>query len=390
MSTQAPKPFRANVDDAVLDDLKERLGRARFPDQLEGAGWDYGTERGYLQELCEYWRDEFNWRDREALLNAFNQFALPIGGIDLHFIHHRSPHDDATPLILSHGWPGSVFEFYKIIGPLTDPELYGGDKSDAFHVVCPSLPGYGFSSAPTQPGFGIKQVAEVEAKLMAALGYDRYIAQGGDWGAVASAWLGVLDAEHCKGVHLNMPMARRPKDVPREKMLDGLTKAELKNLEAARAFNKYESAYHQLQSTKPQSLGYGLNDSPVGLAAWILEKFHRWSDCGGDVETQFTKDELLANITLYWVTGTITSSMRLYYETTKQGHSGPPDVYVQTPTAVALFPKELALPPRRWAENHFNIVRWTTMPRGGHFASLEEPDMLVEDIRTFTKILFSS
>ena len=390
MMAASPTPFQANVDDTVLDDLRDRLGRARFPDELEDAGWAYGTQRAYLQELCDYWRDGFDWRAAEAHLNAFNQFTLPIDGIDLHFIHQRSPHEDATPLIISHGWPGSVFEFMKIIGPLSDPVAYGGDKANAFHVVCPSLPGYGFSSAPRKPGFGIKQVAEVEMKLMAALGYDHYIAQGGDWGAVSSSWLGAIDAEHCKGVHLNMPLARRPKDVAPEKLTSGLTESDLVNLEAARAFNRNETAYHRLQSTKPQSLGYGLHDSPVGLAAWILEKFHRWSDCDGNVELQFTKDELLANITLYWVTGTITSSMRLYYETTKAGHSGPPDQYVQTPTAVALFPKELVLPPRRWAENYFNIVRWTPMPRGGHFAALEEPDMLVEDIRAFAQIFLSS
>jgi len=390
MALKEPIPFRANISESVLDDLRDRLDRARFPDQLDGAGWTYGTERDYLQELCAYWRDGFDWRDQEARLNAFEQFMLPIDGIDLHFIHHRSPHPDATPLILSHGWPGSVFEFMKIIGPLTDPESHGGSKADAFHVVCPSLPGYGFSSAPQESGFGIKQVAEVEVKLMAALGYDRYIAQGGDWGSVAAAWQGALDPDHCKGVHLNMPLARRPKDVTPEDLAENLTKSELANLKAARAFNRYESAYHRLQSTKPQSLGYGLHDSPVGLAAWILEKFQTWSDCNGAVESRFTKDELLANITLYWVTDTITSSMRLYYETTKAGHSGPPDVYIQTPTAVACFPKELTLPPRRWAENHFNIVRWTSMPRGGHFAAMEEPEMLVEDIRAFAQIFLTS
>lgn len=389
MISAVPKPFCANVSDAVLDDLRDRIGRARFPDQLEGAAWQYGTERDYLRELCAYWLDGFNWHRQETRLNAFDQFTLLINGIDLHFIHHRSPHDDATPLIISHGWPGSVFEFMKIIGPLTDPESHGGDKADAFHVICPSLPGYGFSSAPRLPGFGIKQVAETEIQLMAALGYESYIAQGGDWGAVATAWLGQMDSDHCKGVHINMPLARRPKDVPRDKLMDGLSKPEIANLAAGRAFEQNESAYHRLQATKPQTLGYGLNDSPVGLAAWILEKFHTWSDCNGDVESKFTKDELLANITLYWVTETITSSTRLYYETAKAGHTGPTDGYVETPTAVAAFPKELRLPPRSWVENHFNVVQWTEMPRGGHFAAMEEPELLVEDVRTFTRLVSS-
>jgi microsomal epoxide hydrolase len=383
----APQPFTANVPDNVLTDLRDRLGQARFPDQLDGAGWDYGTELDYLKTLCAYWRDAFDWRAQEAALNAFDQFTLPIDGIDMHFIHQRSKHADATPIVITHGWPGSVFEFMKIIRPLTEPEAHGGEAGDAFHVVCPSIPGYGFSSAPTTPGFGVKQAAELQIKLMQALGYDRYIAQGGDWGAPISAWMASLDPDHCSGVHLNMPIAKRPQGVPREKLAEGLTETEVARLAESYVFQKTETGYFRIQATKPQTLGYPLNDSPVGLAAWIVEKFHTWSDCNGEVESRFTKDELLANITLYWVTGTITSSMRMYYETTKAGHAGPPDDYVETPTAVANFPKELGHPPRAWVENHFNVVQWTDMPRGGHFAAMEEPALLVEDVRAFASQL---
>lgn len=378
------KPYVIHIDQAVLDDLNVRLAHTRFPDQLNSAEWDYGTELDYLQALCTYWRDKYDWRKHEAKLNAFDHFKTEIEGRALHFIHQRSEEENALPLIVTHGWPGSIVEFMKIIGPLTDPASHGGNAEDAFHVVCPSIPGYGFSEAPREPGFDIARVAEVNAALMAELGYDRYGAQGGDWGSVATAWLGLKDPDHVCGLHLNMVLGKAP---DRKNKVAGLSDEELSRLEAARKFNREETGYSRIQGTKPQTLGYGLNDSPAGLAAWIVEKFRTWSDCGGDIESRFTKDELLTNIMLYWANANIASSVRLYYETAKAGRSGPPDSYVDTPTGCAIFPHELTRLPRSWAENSFNVTRWTEMPRGGHFAAMEEPELLVEDIRVFFRDL---
>lgn len=377
-------PFRIEVEQSILDDLKTRLENSRYPDQVQGAGWDYGTEREYLRELCDYWRTDYDWRTHEKELNKLDHFKTKVKGVDLHFIHERSPNEKALPLIITHGWPGSVAEFTKIIGPLSDPESHGGDPEDAFHVVCPSMPGYGFSEAPREPGFGIKSVAQTNIELMKQLGYQRYGVQGGDWGSIASSWVAALDPDHVCGAHLNMVVARRPKDGD---PLDGLTPQDLERLEEARTFVAQETAYQRIQGTKPQTLGYGLNDSPVGLAAWILEKFRTWSDCSGDVERRFTKDELLTNIMIYWVTGTITSSMRLYYESMKSRKFGPPNIRVESPTAFAVFPGELTRPPRKWAENTYNVTRWTEMPSGGHFAAMEEPELLIDDIRAFFRDL---
>ncbi len=376
--------YTIHVDDEFLEDLNARLSRTRFPDQLEGAEWDYGTELGFLRDLCAYWREDFDWREQEGALNRFDHFRTDVDGLGVHFIHQQSPIEKALPLIITHGWPGSVFEFTKIIGPLTDPEAHGGQADDAFHVVCPSMPGYGFSDAPTKPGFDIEHVAGVNQKLMEQLGYARYGAQGGDWGAPASAWLGRKAATHVCGIHLNMVLGRRPEDTTDTPELSA---EETQRLKAARLFNRDETGYQRIQGTKPQSLGYGLTDSPAGLAGWIVEKFRAWSDCGGDVESRFTKDELLTNIMIYWINGNITSSMRLYYESMKTRRFGPPDGYVKVPTGFAVFPAELTRLPRSWADNSFNVTHWTEMPRGGHFAAIEEPGLLVEDIRSFFRDL---
>ncbi len=373
-------PFEIKIDDSVLEDLQTRLSMARFPDQLEGAGWDYGMELGYLKELVAYWRDDFDWRAQEAKLNAFDQFTTEIDGLNIHFIHQRSKEADAMPLIITHGWPGSVVEFTKIIGPLTDPVAHGGKAEDAFHVVCPSMPGYGFSERPSERGFDSRKVAEICAKLMARLGYDSYGAQGGDWGSAITQWLARDDTEHVAGIHLNMVTAGPPRGAgdPNE----GVPEEELRRSRERRAAFTGETGYSQIQGTKPQTLGYGLNDSPVGLAAWIVEKFRTWSDCDGDVESKYTKDELLTNVMVYWTTQTITSSARLYYEA---GHVFHADAggRIETPTGCAIFPKELTIPPRKWAEASFNIVHWTEMPSGGHFAAMEEPELLVQDLRAF-------
>ena len=379
-------PFRIDVPDAVLDDLRERLARTRWPAQLDDAGWDYGTELSYLQELCGYWQHEFDWRAAEARLNEWPQFETEIDGEHVHFIHARSQHPDALPLIITHGWPGSVVEFLDVLGPLTDPQAHGGDSADAFHVVCPSMPGYGWSGPTHQQGWDIRRVAEANAALMAELGYERYGAQGGDWGAI------VDDADRARRSRARdrppPEHGRRGAAFGRGREPDG---GAVRDRAAALAdmnhFREEETGYQAIQGTKPQTLGYGLTDSPAGLAGWIVEKFRTWSDCDGDVESSFTKDQLLSNITAYWVTNTIASSVRLYCESQRARRFGPAPEYVAVPTGAAIFPKELYRPPRSWAEAAFNIVRWTEMPRGGHFAAMEEPELLVDDVRAFFRLV---
>ena len=380
----AVRPFTIDVPDAVLDDLRDRLRRARLPDELDDAGWDYGMPLGYLSELVAYWRDEFDWRAQEAALNAFDQYKTRIGDLDVHFIHQRSPDPDALPLLITHGWPGSVAEFLKIIGPLTDPSAHGGRAEDAFHVVAPSIPGYGFSARPRRRGFGPEQAADVNAQLMERLGYDRYGLQGGDWGAIISRWHAFKHPGPVAGLHLNMLIAGPPPGA--DDPTAGVPEAELARMEERRRFFQGpETGYSQIQGTKPQTLGYGLNDSPVGQAAWIVEKFRTWCDCDGHPETIFTKDELLTNVTIYWVTQTATSSARMYYESglARAGAGGGQPGRVEAPTAGAVFPHELMYSPRRWAEAAYNLTRWTEMPRGGHFAALEQPELFVDDVRAF-------
>ena len=378
------RSFKIQVDDSILLDLKERLGRTRFPDQIAGAGWDYGTDLPYLKELVEYWRTRYDWRAQERKLNRFDHFKINIDGLDIHFIHQRSKHRDALPLTLIHGWPGSFVEFTKIIGPLTDPVTHGGKAEDAFHVVVPSLPGFGFSDKPGGKGFNYARMAQTIAKLMERLEYQRYGAQGGDWGASISSWLGRNDAEHCLGIHLNFVSARAPGGSADPYL--GLSPEEVKRVRERRQFRKDDHGYSQIQGTKPQTLGYGLNDSPAGLAAWIIEKFRTWSDCQGDVESRFTKDELLTNIMTYWVTHSITSSTRIYFE---NRHSPIPGLRsrVEVPVGCAIFPREIVYAPRQWLEKRYNVTQWTEMPRGGHFAAMEEPELLVEDIRKFFREL---
>jgi len=380
---EAVRRINISVPDQVLEDLEYRLGRTRLPDQIPGTAWDYGTDGDYLVELLAYWKDDFDWRAQERRLNDFDHFVTEIDGVDMHFIHQRSPNRDATPLLLTHGWPGSFVEFTELIGPLTDPAAFGGDPADAFHVVVPSLPGFGLSGKPTQPGFSPERMAEVEAALMERLGYDRYGAQGGDWGAIIGRSLAGNYPENVIGLHSNFILAGPGADTGQD---GGATPEEMEHrAERAAAFGE-GSAYQNIQGTKPQTVGVGLNDSPAGLAAWIVEKFHGWSDNDGKVESAFTKDQILTNITLYWVTETITSSARIYYESSHTMVTRPVR-YVEVPTAGAIFPKEIYFTPRAWAEASYNIVRWTMMPSGGHFAALEEPELLVDDIRAFFREL---
>jgi pimeloyl-ACP methyl ester carboxylesterase len=375
----APQPFRIAVADAVLADLKGRLTSPRIPEALEGAGWRLGTDVAYLTELVTYWRDRFDWRAAERRLNQMEQFTTTIDGLTVHFVHRRSKHPGAFPLLITHGWPGSFAEFAKIIGPLTDPPTHGGEATDAFDVVMPSIPGFGFSQKPREPGWDPARIAALEAKLMARLGYTRYGAQGGDWGAIISTQVALADAPHVAGLHLNMCIAGAP---PAADADDGLTDAERDRVKRRQAFQAEETGYQQIQGTKPQTIGIALNDSPVGLAAWIVEKFRTWCDCDGNPESVFTKDELLTNITLYWVTQTAASSARIYYESRHPLAPAAPR-RVETPTACADFPREVIWSPRRWLEPRYNITRWTEMPRGGHFAAMEQPELLVADVRAF-------
>lgn len=381
-TSDAIVPFTIQVKDEVLADLKERLARARFPDEIPGTAWDYGTNLDYLKALVTYWRQTFDWREQERRLNQFEQFKTNIDGLNIHFIHRRSAQANALPLVITHGWPGSFVEFTKIIGPLTDPVRSGGRPEDAFHIVAISLPGFGFSDKPRERGYSPERMARIIATLMARLGYTRYGAQGGDWGANISRWLAINDASHVIGMHSNFCNAGPPAGVQDPNA--GVPPAELERMRERQAFMENERGYFNIQATKPQTAGYGLNDSPAGLAGWIVEKFRTWCDCDGDVEQKFTKDELLTNITLYWVTETIASSMRIYYENQR---ATAPAARVTVPVACALFPKELLLPPRRWVEARDNLTRWTEMPRGGHFAAMEQPDLLVEDIRAFFRTL---
>ena len=371
--------FKIAIPQATLDDLRERLAHTRWPDEVEGAGWDYGTNLQYMKELTDYWQHQYDWRKHEAELNTFAQFKAEIDDVGIHFIHERGKGPNPLPIILTHGWPGSFYEMLKVIPMLTDPESYGGKAEDAFDVIIPSLPGYGFSDRPTQRGMTSTRIADMWVRLMTkALGYQRFAAQGGDWGGTVTEQLAVAHPDVVLGFHLN--------NIPFHHLFakaDNLSQEEQTYLEAAGRWQFAEGAYAMIQGSKPQTLAYGLHDSPVGLAAWIVEKFRSWSDCDGDVEKRFTKDELLTTITLYWVTETINAANRLYYDSahdfTSPQHTGRSDVQA----AIARFPKDILPAPREWAERWFNMQRWTAMPRGGHFAAMEEPELLVEDLRAF-------
>ena len=386
-SSNAINPFRISVPDSAIADLRQRLSLTRLPDQLNEVSWEYGTDLEYLKELLDYWRTEFNWRTQEEMLNQFSQFKTTIENIDVHFIHQRSSHENAIPLLLVHGWPGSVSEFSQIIGPLTDPTAHGGSAEDAFHVIAPSLPGFGFSSAPTEPGFGPEQMALAFADLMERLGYEQYALAGGDWGAIINRHLANHYPERLIGLHSNMVLAGPPSD-PAQR--DAVLESEAAVVEARRNYMLNEVGYQQIQGTKPQTLGYGLNDSPAGLAAWIVEKFHGWSDLSqdesGNLDNNFSKDEILTNISIYWFTGSITSSARIYYE---NRNSPPlkPMTYVDVPTGAAIFPAEIYILPRAWVEAAYDLRQWTVMPEGGHFAALEQPQSYLQDLRVFYRSL---
>jgi pimeloyl-ACP methyl ester carboxylesterase len=384
------RPFTIAVEDAVLDELLQRLKLTRWPDQIEGTAWEYGVPVAYMKELVEYWQTKYDWRLHERELNKHPQFVTTIDGLDIHFVHVRSKVEGALPLVIVHGWPGSFVEFQKIIGPLTDPVAHGGKVEDAFHVVCPSLPGFGFSSKPSERGWSSQRMAEVIAKLMARLGYERYGAQGGDWGSGIARWLATTDGGHCIGGHSNFPAGNQPADDP----MRGVSPQELERFQQrSRELNDHR-AYGAIQGTRPLTLAYALNDSPAGLAAWIVDKFWAWSDHHGNLENSFTKDELLTNIMIYWVTRSMPSSTRIYYESQ---HNLPRPASMTAfqstgrpaPIGFALFPKEINVPPRAWVERSMGgkLLHWTETPRGGHFAAMEQPDLLVDDVRTFFRLV---
>jgi len=375
--SEAIERFEIRVEESILDDLRERLARTRFPDQIAGTGWECGIPIDYLRELVDYWSDEYDWRAQEAELNRFPQFRTSIDGQSIHFIHARSARADALPLLLMHGWPGSIVEFLDVIPRLTDPESHGGRAGDAFHVIAPSLPGYGFSQPTRDSGWDVRRIARAYAELMRRLGCDRYAAQGGDWGAQIATRIATLDAAHCAAVHLNMPLARRPENP------GPLSDDEKADLAVMADFHRDGAGYSLLQSTRPQTLGAALNDSPAGLLAWVVEKFRAWSDCDGHPENAFTRDRLLTNAMLYWVTQTITSSARLYWESRRSGLWEETPEFVAAPTGVARYPKEVLRWPRSWVERHYNVTHWAVMPRGGHFAAMEQPVLFAEDLRNF-------
>lgn len=375
--------FTIAVSDDVLQDLRERLLRTRWPDEIADSGWDYGTNLAYLKELVAYWLNEYDWRAHERALNALPHYRAEIDGLRVHFIHQPGNGPDPLPLIVTHGWPSTFYEMTKIIPLLADPGASGGDPSDAFHVVVPSLPGYGFSDRPTQRGMNVVRIADLFAQLMRdVLGYDRFGAQGGDWGAAVTARLGFAYPQNVVGIHLTMLIGR-----PTIAADEQLSEEEQTFLRQMERWRQEEAGYSMIQGTKPQTLAYGLNDSPAGLAGWIVEKFRSWSDCGGDVERRFTKDELLTNIMIYWVTQTINSSTRLYYEQRHNPWTLAAGERITVPTGVASFPGEIARAPRSWFERACNLQRWAEMASGGHFAAMEEPERLVEEIRAFFRPL---
>jgi pimeloyl-ACP methyl ester carboxylesterase len=381
-------PFRIKVDQAALNDLADRLRRVRWPDELENARWEHGSDLSFMRRLLQYWLQQYEWTKEERRLNEFSHFHYERGEQRLHFIHERGRGPDPIPLILTHGWPGSFVEMLKIIPLLTDPEAHGGSSSDAFTIVVPSIPGYGFSSSPRRRGMNVFAVADMWAELMTALGHREFGVQGGDWGSWISTAVGLRHPRRVKGVHLNyISMGFRPDLGPGT---PPLTDEENHYLDRTAQWRDAEGAYFAIQSTKPQTLAYGLTDSPIGLAAWLIEKFQRWSDCENEPSQAFTLDELITNIMIYWLTNTAHSSIRFYSEARAAPLHLNPGERVTPPCGIVRLPRELPMPPRSWAERAFNVVHWTTLPRGGHFAAMEVPDLLAEDIRKFFRPLRDS
>jgi pimeloyl-ACP methyl ester carboxylesterase len=367
------RSFEVHITDVDVADLRGRLARTRWPEAETVEDWTQGIPLAYVRELVDYWAKDYDFGAAEARFNAFPQFVTEIDGLDVHLLHVRSRHEDALPLIVTHGWPGSVVEFHGVIDRLVDPTAYGASEDDAFHVVCPSLPGYAWSGKPSRAGCGVPKIAEMWAELMARLRYDRYGAQGGDWGSAVTSALGLLDRDHNVGIHINLVVA-----VPDAEMLNDLTPAEKSALDGAAFYDRWDSGYSKQQSTRPQTLGYGLADSPAAQCAWIVEKFYTWTDCDGHPENAIPRDKLLDNVMTYWLTDSGASSARLYWESFNQFSFEPVDI----PVACSIFPKEIFRPSRRWAEKQYLDLRhWGEPPRGGHFAAFEQPELFVDEVR---------
>jgi microsomal epoxide hydrolase len=379
--------FRAQVPESEIDDLRRRLDGVRLPDQLPDSGWSYGTPRDVLEEWIAYWRDDFDWRAVEARFNSFEQGLAEAEGERVHFVHARSSVPDALPIVLTHGWPGSVVEFLDLIEPLRDPAAHGGDPKDAFHVICPHIPGYGFSGPTQQMGFHVDRAAAAIAGVMQQLGYERYIAQGGDWGAVITRRLAEAHAEHILGAHFNFLLAF-PDDMSAPDAWEGVTPQELQAFTESAKRIADGTAYSEIQGTRPQTLAYGMHDSPAALLAWQLEKFEAWSHA--PLDEAYTKDQVLANVALYWFTNTANSASRLYCESKRAGNyaADPWTGTVDVPVGYCRYPRELTQTPKAWAEKRYrNIVHWTEAESGGHFAALENPGFFLEDVRTFGRLL---
>lgn len=376
--SDAISPFRIDILQRELDDLKQRITMTRWPEQEPCDGWEQGIPLAYTREVADYWASDYDWRRCEAMLNRWPNFRTRIDDVDVHFIHATSPHPQALPMVITHGWPGSVIEFHKVIDALTDPTAHGGSADDAFHVVAPSLPGYGFSGKPTTTGTSAQKIGMMWGQLMARLGYDRYVAQGGDWGALVTQCMGVSETEHCAGIHINMPVVAPDPDT-----MNDLTPQEQGALESMEFYNRWDSGYSKQQSTRPQTLGYGLADSPVGQMAWILEKFYAWTDSEIDgvrhPENVLTRDELLDNVMLYWLNNAAASSARLYWESFAEPNLDP----IHMPVGCSIFPKEIFRSSRRWAEKRFTqLIHWNELEQGGHFAAFEQPELFLEEVRT--------
>ena len=367
------KPLDISIDPAAIDDLRQRLARTRWPDAETPDDWSQGIPLAYVQEVAQYWQSGYDMNRLAGRLGAYEHFTTELDGVDVHFMHVRSSNADAKPLILTHGWPGSVVEFLKVIGPLTEPQAHGGDAADAFHLVIPSLVGYGWSGKPTQPGWGVEKMGREWGNLMRRLGYDRFLAQGGDWGAIVTSAIAAQDAD-CKGIHLNMVVAP-----PVPELMDDLTELEQAAIAGWQHYQDWDSGYSKQQSTRPQTLGYGLVDSPVGQMAWIMEKFWSWTDCDGHPENALSRDEMLDNVMVYWLNAAGASSARLYWESFGGATQGGA---ITTPMGGSIFPKEVFLTSRRWAEARYNnIVHWNELDRGGHFAAFEQPETFVAELR---------
>ena len=368
------KKFNIEIPQSKLDDLQQRLTLTRWPEKETPDDWTQGIPLSYMKEIHDYWLNDYDWRKHEKEINKFPQFLTTINELDVHFIHFKSPHKNAKPLIITHGWPGSVVEFFKVIERLADPKIDGSNSEIAFDIITPSLPGFGFSGKPKRPGFGVEKIADTFSKLMQTLGYEKYFAQGGDWGAAVTTALGTQDS-NCEAIHLNMAVVS-----PDMETMDDLTEFEQQALAGFQFYQEWDSGYSKQQSTRPQTLGYGLTDSPIGQAAWILEKFYQWTDCDGHPENAVSRDELLTNVMFYWLTETAASSARLYWESFGDFNGGE----VKTPTGVSIYPKEIFKASERWLKKRYTDLRYyNVLDSGGHFAALEKPDLYVNEIRSF-------